>query len=43
MHWLFLLIGFAILVMSFLTTNTAVMVVCWLVALVLFGFWLAAM
>ena len=26
MHWLFLLIGFAILVMSFLTTNTVVMV-----------------
>ena len=43
MHWLFLLIGFAILVMSFLTTKTAVMVVCGLVALVLFGFWLAAM
>ena len=43
MHWLFLLIGFAILVMSFLTTSTAVMVLCWLVALVLFGFWLAAM
>ena len=29
MHWLFLLIGFAIVVMSFLTTNTAVMVLCW--------------
>lgn len=43
MHWLFLLIGFAILVMSFLTTNTVVMVLCWLVALVLFGLWLAAM
>ena len=43
MHWLFLLIGFAILVMSFLTTNTVVMVLCWLVALVLFGMWLAAM
>ena len=43
MHWLFLLIGFAILVMSFLTTNTAVMVLCWLVSLALFGFWLAAM
>ena len=43
MHWLFLLIGFAILVMSFLTASTAVMVLCWLVALVLFGFWLAAM
>lgn len=42
MHWLFLLIGFAILVMSFLTTSTAVMVLCWLVALALFGFWLAA-
>ena len=34
MHWLFLLIGFAILVMSFLTTNTVVMVLCWLVAAV---------
>lgn len=43
MHWLSLLIGFAVLVMSFLTPNSAVMVLCWLVALVLFGYWLAAM
>ena len=43
MHWLFLLIGFALLVLSFLTTNSVVMVLCWLVALVLFGLWLAAM
>ena len=42
MHWLFLLIGFALLVLSFLTTNSVVMVLCWLVALVLFGLWLAA-
>ena len=43
MHWLYLLIGFAILIMSFLTTNSALMVVCWLVALVLLGLWMAAM
>ena len=34
MHWLFLLIGFAILVMSFLTTSSVLMVLCWLVAAV---------
>ena len=38
-----LLIGFALLVLSFLTTNSVVMVLCWLVALVLLGLWLAAM
>lgn len=43
MHWLSLLIGFAVLVLSFLTANSLVMVLCWLVALVLFGIWLAAM
>jgi hypothetical protein len=32
-----------LLVLSFLTTNSVVMVLCWLVALVLFGLWLAAM
>ena len=36
MHWLYLLIGFAILIVSFLTTNSALMVVCWLVALGLY-------
>lgn len=43
MHWLYLLVGLAILVLSFLTTNSSLMVVCWLVALVLFGMWMAAM
>lgn len=43
MHWLYLLIGFAMMVLSFLTTNSALMVICWLVALVLFGMWMAAL
>ena len=43
MHWLYLLIGLALLAVSFVTTHAAVMALCWLVALVLFGMWIAAM
>lgn len=43
MHWLFLLLGFAALVVAFKTTSSALMVVCLIAALVLFILWLAGL
>lgn len=43
MHWLFLLLGFAAMVLAFKTTSSGLMAVCLLAALVLFILWLAGL
>lgn len=43
MHWLFLLLGFAAMVVAFKTTSSALMLVCLIAALVLFVLWLAGL
>lgn len=43
MHWLFLLLGFAAMVVAFKTTSSGLMLVCLVAALVLFVLWLAGM
>ncbi len=43
MHWLFLLLGFAAMVVAFKTTSMGVMAICLLAALVLFVMWLAGL
>ena len=43
MHWLFLLLGFAAMVVAFKTTSSGLMAVCLIVALVLFILWLAGL
>lgn len=43
MHWLFLLLGFAALVVAFKTTSVGLLAVCLLAALVLFVLWLAGL
>ncbi len=43
MHWLFLLLGFAAMVVAFKTTSSGLMVVCLIAALVLFVLWLAGL
>ena len=43
MHWLFLLLGFAAMVVAFKTTSSGLMAVCLIAALVLFILWLAGL
>ena len=43
MHWLFLLLGFAAMVVAFKTTSSGLMAICLLAALVLFIVWLAGL
>ncbi len=43
MHWLFLLLGFAAMVVAFKTTSSGLMLVCLIAALVLFVLWLAGL
>ena len=43
MHWLFLLLGFAAMVVAFKTTSSSLMVICLIAALVLFVLWLAGL
>ena len=43
MHWLFLLLGFAAMVVAFKTTSSGLMALCLLVALVLFVMWLTGL
>jgi hypothetical protein len=43
MHWLFLLLGFAAMVVAFKTTSSGLMALCLLAALVLFILWLAGL
>lgn len=43
MHWLFLLIGCAALVLAFKTTSSGLMIVSLLAALVLFVLWLVGL
>lgn len=43
MHWLFLLLGFAAMVVAFKTTSSGLMAVCMLAALVLIILWLAGL
>lgn len=43
MHWLFLLLGFAALVVAFKTTSSGLMVICLVAALVLFIVWVAGL
>lgn len=43
MHWLFLLLGFAAMVVAFKTTSSGLMAVSLLAALVLFIVWLAGL
>ena len=43
MHWLFLLLGFAAMVVAFKTTSMGVMAVCLLIALAFLVLWLAGL
>ena len=43
MHWLFLLLGFAAMVVAFKTASSGLMAVCLVAALVLFILWLAGL
>ena len=43
MHWLFLLLGFAAMVVAFKTTSSGLMAICLIAALVLFMLWLAGL
>ena len=43
MHWLFLLLAFAAMVFSFMTTSMAVLSACIVAALVLFLLWILGM
>lgn len=43
MHWLFLLLGFAAMTVAFKTASSGLMVVCLIVALVLFVLWIAGL
>ena len=43
MHWLFLLLGLAAMVVAFKTTSSGLMALCLLVALVLVVMWLAGL
>ena len=43
MHWLFLLLAFAAMAFSFMTTSMAVLIACLLAALVLFLLWILGM
>ena len=43
MHWLFLLLGFAAMVVAFKTTSSGLMAVCLIAALVLFVLWIAGL
>ncbi len=43
MHWLFLLLGFAAMVVAFKTASSGLMLVCLIVALVLFVLWIAGL
>ena len=43
MHWLFLLLGFAAMVVAFKTTSGALMALCLIAGLVLFVLWLAGL
>ncbi len=43
MHWLFLLLGFAAMVVAFKTTSSGLMAVCLIAGLVFFIIWLAGL
>ncbi|MGV8942801.1 hypothetical protein [Thermomonas sp.] len=43
MHWLFLLLGFAAMVVAFKTTSSGLMALCLIAALVLFVLWIAGL
>lgn len=43
MHWLFLLLGFAAMVVAFKTASSGLMMVCLVAALVLFVLWMVGL